>query len=143
MAKTQHGGRHTPEYAAWTRMKRRCYNPKQDHYDRYGGRGIAVCARWLNSFENFLADMGPRPSPKHSIERKDNDRDYEPANCVWATLTEQTRNRCTNKLLTYKGRTQCLAAWAEEIGIGRSTLDRRIRHYKWPIERALTTPVGA
>ena len=74
-------------------MKYRCSNPRAKDYPDYGGRGIKVCERWLNSFENFLADLGPRPTPQHSIERLDNDGNYEPGNCVWATKQEQNRNR--------------------------------------------------
>lgn len=90
-----HGLRKSPEYRSWTSMKRRCYSPSAAHYDRYGGRGIRVCARWLASFENFYADMGERPEPKnlYSLNRLDNDGDYEPANCVWATAAEQAQNR--------------------------------------------------
>ena len=83
----------TPTYRSWYGMKSRCLNAKQAAYKNYGGRGITVCERWL-SFKNFLADMGPRPSPKHSIDRwPNNDGNYEPSNCRWATATEQARNR--------------------------------------------------
>lgn len=80
-------------YRVWRSMKYRCSNPRAKDYPDYGGRGIKVCERWLNSFENFLADLGPRPTPQHSIERLDNDGNYEPGNCVWATKQEQNRNR--------------------------------------------------
>lgn len=83
----------TPEYESWTCMKNRCFNPKRKSFKDYGGRGIRVCARWLNSFENFLADMGRRPGPGYSIDRKNNDGDYEPGNCRWATSEEQNNNR--------------------------------------------------
>ena len=87
-----HGGRRTPEYETWCGMIRRCENPKNHAFHRYGGRGISICERWRNDFSAFLADVGPRPSPEHSIDRIDNDRGYEPDNCRWATALVQARN---------------------------------------------------
>jgi hypothetical protein len=137
---TKHGaarrGRETPEYRVWMLMTQRCHGPGGLEDSRYGGRGIAVCGRWLHSFENFLADMGPRPSPAHSIDRIENAGDYEPGNCRWATSTEQARNTRRNRQLTYKGRTMCLAGWAVEAGLRVGTLRWRLEH-DWPIERAL------
>lgn len=93
----QHGhnrvGKRTPEYRAWVGMKTRCYNPNEEAWERYGGRGIKVCERWLNSFENFLKDMGRKPSSQHSLDRVNNDGHYNPYNCRWATRREQCLNR--------------------------------------------------
>lgn len=88
-----HGETNSPEYTSWVGMKGRCLNPANPKYERYGGRGISVCDRWRDSFEAFLEDMGHRPSPAHSIDRRDNDGNYEPGNCRWATPVEQQRNR--------------------------------------------------
>ena len=90
---TSHGLSRSPEYRTYYYMKQRCYNPKNTHYHLYGGRGIKICQRWLRSFERFYADMGPRPSPKHSIDRINYDGDYAPDNCRWATIEEQYANR--------------------------------------------------
>jgi hypothetical protein len=91
--KHKHGRRKTAEYTSWAGVKSRCFNQKEKAYPNYGGRGITVCERWRNSFENFLADMGPRPSQKHSVDRIDVNGNYEPSNCRWATATQQARNR--------------------------------------------------
>lgn len=103
-----HGGVYTPEYTVWLTMRKRCNDPKHDSYRSYGGRGISVCKEWAN-FANFYADMGPRPTPQHSIDRVDNNGNYEPSNCRWATLKEQHRNRRDNRMITHEGITaMCL-----------------------------------
>jgi hypothetical protein len=134
---TKHGLHRAPENAIWREMKQRCTNPKSRKYPRYGGRGIRVCPAW-DLFEQFYADMGPRPSPAHSIDRTDNDGNYEPGNCRWRTRSEQQRNRRNNHLLTYQGKTQTIAAWAEETGLRPMTLSYRISA-GWGTELALTT----
>jgi hypothetical protein len=132
-------GKKTRAFNAWCLMKQRCLDRNFPSYPRYGGRGITVCERWRDSFENFLADMG-EPPPGTSIDRENNEGNYEPGNCRWATLKEQARNKRSSRLLSLGGRTQCLAAWAEEVGIGVKVLERRV-HQGWSHERALTTPV--
>ena len=132
-----HGMSYTPEHQAWRDMKHRCTNPNNPKYADYGGRGISYDPRW-ESFENFIADMGRRP-PKHSLERRDNDGNYRPDNCYWATRTTQLRNTRANRLITWNGKTQCLAAWAEELNLGRNCLHHRLK-VGWPVERMMTTP---
>lgn len=99
-----------------------------------------MCERWLTSFEDFYADMGPRPSKKHSIERIDNNKHYSPENCRWSTRKEQNRNRRNNRLLTYKGETLSMVEWSERLNISYEVLACRM-FYNWPVERALTEPV--
>lgn len=114
------------EYQCWQDMRRRCLNPKRRDYARYGGRGIKVCDRWA-SFATFLADMGPRPSPKHSLDRIDNLGHYEPGNCKWATAAEQTRNRRSNLHVTIDGVTKVAADWEKEYNLPRCTIRDRLR----------------
>lgn len=137
---TTHGQTLTPTYQSWRRMLQRCYRQKARGYHRYGGRGITVCERWRTSFEAFFADMGEKPSGHRiSIERLNNDGNYEQGNCVWATPLEQSRNKSTTVRMTFDGRTQCLAAWCQELGIAISTIWNRLNR-GWSVERALTTP---
>ncbi len=138
---TLHGYSHLPEYSIWIKIKHRCLNTKSSTYPTYGGRGITLCARWKNSFPMFLSDMGPRPTTKHQIERKDNDKGYYRSNCKWATCTEQSRNRRSTRLLEYAGKTQCLLDWAREYGIRRETLAYRL-NAGWSIDEALSRGVG-
>lgn len=111
--KPSHGLRYTKEYTAWDHMKSRCSNPKYKNYHNYGGRGITVCERWLKSFENFYQDMGPAPTIKHSLDRLNNNGNYEPSNCKWSTCIEQQRNRRDNIKIVYNGCEKTLAEWAE------------------------------
>ena len=135
----KHGMKDTPEWRVWASLRGRCNSQTHKAYHNYGDRGITVCERW-ESFENFLEDMGERPSSKHSIDRIDNDGPYSPENCRWATRNEQNRNKRTNRLLTHGGKTLCLAAWAEELSINYMTLLGRLK-FGWSVEQAITTPV--
>jgi hypothetical protein len=140
--KENHGLSRIPEYHVWDNIKSRCYDPANKCYSNYGARGIRVCPAWIDSFATFFSDMGSRPSPKHSIERIDNDGDYEPQNCRWATSREQARNRTTNRFITHNGETRCLADWAEFAGIKIGTLWFRIAVAQWPMEKALNPKDG-
>lgn len=131
----------SPEYNAWAAMRARCSNPRKDHCGAYLARGIKVCARWAASFQAFLADVGPRPSPQHSLDRIDNDGHYEPGNVRWATRTQQARNRRSSRRLTWRGETLTVAEWAERLGLPYNALGQRLFH-GWPVERALSTPVA-
>lgn len=133
-------GKIRPAYNAWSNLLNRCYNPTNWKFPRYGGRGITVCERWRVSFENFYADMGDRPSPLHTLERENNNGNYEPDNCKWATRKEQARNRSTNRLLTAFGETLPLASWAERYRLGPGTLRMRILRGE-SVESALTRDI--
>ncbi len=128
----------SPEYKSWVNMHQRCDNPKHRDYHRYGGRGIRVCEAWRD-FAKFYADMGQRMHGTISLDRIDNDGQYEHANCRWATRKQQQRNMRSNRVITFNGLTMTLAAWAEKIGITDDSLGRRLKKH-WSIERALTTP---
>jgi hypothetical protein len=127
------------EWRIWAGMKKRCLNPKVKAFERYGGRGIRVCNRWASSFENFLADMGPRPSKQHSVERDDVDGDYEPSNCRWATRPEQARNTRLTMRLEHRGRTLSVWEWERETGVSAIQIQKRIGR-GWSVDRALTQP---
>lgn len=126
----------SPEYRCWKAAKNRCYNQKFKQYNDYGGRGIRMCDRWLNSFEDFLADMGRKPTLSHSIQRQDNDGDYSPDNCHWGTDKEQRRNKRTTHWITIDGETKSRIEWLEELGVSKSTFGWRKKH-GWSVEEAL------
>lgn len=130
-----------PGYYSWKKIHARCYNPKSSGYKNYGGRGISVCERW-KCFENFIADMGPRPRPGMSIERVDNNGDYCPSNCRWATITDQQRNKRTNLYYTFRGRRMLLQDIASEIGMNKTTLYQRVVVRKWELGKATEIPAG-
>lgn len=122
----KHGMTKTSIYGTWVGMKARCLNYSCKSYRDYGGRGITVCERWLNSFENFYKDMGDRPTLNHSIERRNNNEGYSPENCYWATPEEQMNNTRHNVSLTYQGITMNMAQWARKLGLSRACLWDRI-----------------
>lgn len=117
-------------------MKSRCFNPNNIRFHRYGERGITVCDRWM-SFESFYADMGDCP-PGMTLDRIDNDGNYEPGNCRWATVREQSQKTSRIRFLTFNGETLSLAEWARRLGIRANTLTMRLNTYGWPLEKALT-----
>lgn len=137
-----HGQSQSPEYHAWVNMRARCFNPKSGFYPSYGGRGITVCDRWRDSFETFLADVGPRPSGDHSLDRIDVDGDYEPGNVRWATKEGQAQNKRDNRRVTVKGETKTVAEWARELGVSPKRIYTRLAR-GWDEEAAVTTPFVA
>ncbi len=134
-------GHSTQEYMAWRHMMSRCTNPKDASFQYYGGRGITVFAEWITSFPSFYAYIGPIPHPGFSIERLNTNGNYEPGNVVWASATQQIRNRRNTLMLTVHGETKPLAQWAEESGINWATLRARIHEGKWTPERAVSERV--
>lgn len=135
---TTHGLTYSPEYIVWGGMKQRCLYKEQNRYHRYGGRGIKISDEWLD-FEKFYADMGPRPTENHTLERINNNGNYCKGNCVWATRKEQGANTSRSRLLTLNGKTQCMRSWSDELEISYYMLRAR-KQRGWSDEAALTTP---
>lgn len=133
---TIHGRTGTTEYASWQGMKSRCYNENSEKYPDYGARGIKVCDRWLNSFQNFLDDMGVKPSRNHTLDRFPNNEtgDYEPSNCRWGTSKEQTRNKRNNHWIEYNGVKMILQDWAAFFKVNSATLSERLSDKKQAFE---------
>jgi hypothetical protein len=131
--------RRHPGHNCYRSMLNRCFSPKNDHFKHYGGRGITVCERWQgkDGYRNFIADMGDRPSVKHTIDRIDNNGNYEPGNVQWAVKVQQMRNFRRNVNVTLAGRTQCLSAWAEELNLTPASFWLRL-HKGWSEERLLS-----
>jgi len=144
-AKTTHGhtrgGIETAEFTTWKSMVQRCRDPNTKSYRHYGGRGITVCARWAASFEAFLEDMGPKPSPDHSIERERVNEGYSPENCKWATRSEQARNRRDRATIIIDGIETSLADKCDELSLPYHTIWQRINRLNWSAEKALTEPI--
>jgi len=135
------GGTIRPEYSAWESMIARCTKPNVRMYPHYGGRGIAVCERWMESFENFIADMGDRPSGKHSLDRIKNDLGYEPGNCRWALPETQQTNRRNTVQVEFNGERLPLAEVVRRHSIvGLEIVRCRVMRQGWSLERAMSTP---
>lgn len=134
------GYRQTPEFCSWRNMVARCHDSNLPTYQRYGAKGIEVCSRWRNSFANFLEDMGPRPSSKHSIDRwPDKGGNYEPGNCRWATQKEQARNKRNNRVVTIGDKPMALAEACEMYGVDQSLVAGRLRR-GWTEQEAFSLP---
>jgi hypothetical protein len=134
----RHGMTDTPTYKVWCNMRDRCERQEATAYANYGGRGITVCEAW-RSFAAFLSDMGQRPSLAHSIDRIDNDGNYEPGNCRWATDLDQANNKRSNRFITHAGETMTLHAWSVRTGLSATLIHKRMKDLGWSVERALTT----
>lgn len=133
-SRTKHGGSSrgakTRAYSSWEHMKARCLNTANRNYKNYGGRGILVCDRWRNSFENFLSDMGNPPSKKHTLDRKDVNANYTPENCKWSTVAVQNMNKRNTVYITYKGIIKTQKDWCLFLGIDRNTMSWRLKYGK-------------
>lgn len=139
--KTTHGlSKSSRAYHTWYGMRQRCQNKNSPKYPRYGGRGITVCERW-EAFENFLQDMGEPPKGT-SLDRVNNDGNYEPSNCRWATPTQQVLNTSRNRVYEFQGKKQTISQWSEELGVSQFTIHSRIK-LGWSIGDVLTRPVMA
>lgn len=139
---TTHGLSKSSEYGVWRTMVSRCHNPNSTRYNDYGGRGISVCARWKDSFDNFITDMGRRPSRNHSIERVDNNGNYEPANCIWATKLEQGSNKRNNLTGMFLGEKITITALARNTGISINVLRKRVIRDGLTFEEAISLGDG-
>lgn len=134
-------GHTAPEYWIWAGMKKRCTNKQAINYRNYGGRGISVCERWRASFRAFMDDMGPRPSLDHCIERIDNNGNYEPGNCRWATTAEQARNRRNNVFVVFEGVRMCMKDACAKAGINYETVSVRVSKYGEDPQEAFERPI--
>lgn len=142
----KHGMTHTKTYNSWVAMKNRCYNPKNDRYNNYGGRGIKVCERWM-SFENFYKDMGERPK-NTTLDRIDINGNYEPSNCKWSDSITQYRNMTKSHHITFRGRTMILSDWAREFGTTTTAIHYHLNNgkdlefmYQWRLKHNKKVPI--
>lgn len=135
----RHGMNKSPEHRAWVHMRQRCTNPNKREWPHYGGRGIKVCDAWMRSFLTFFADVGPRPSDKHSIDRIDVDGHYEPGNVRWATKQQQIENTRVVRMVSINGRAQSISAWEREMRLPKGMV--RAREARgWDLTEAILTP---
>jgi hypothetical protein len=133
---------HSSEHICWRTIKVRCYNPKNASYPNYGGRGIFMCERWRESFENFYADVGPKPSAEYTLDRIDNSGPYAPENCRWITRQQQSLNTRRNHLLTFDGETKPISEWSKSLGFPQAVIGKRLKR-GWSVKEALTLPLSA
>jgi len=136
-----HGKSNTRLYTIYAGMKARCLKPNTNSYENYGEKGITICNEWLNDFMcfyNWAINNGYKENL--SLERIDNNQGYEPSNCKWIEKKLQSRNIKSNKMISFRGKTLCMAEWAEQLGINYNTLNSRLGKYNWSIKKALTTP---
>jgi hypothetical protein len=140
--KTTHGRTGTPEYVAWAHIIQRCENPNNKSYGTYGGNGVRVCKDWRESFDQFFADMGERPSTEHSIDRIDPTGDYEPVNCRWLLNSKQSANRRTNIYVEHNGQRLCLADYCRAVGLSYKTASYRRNVLGWPLSRTIQVADG-
>ena len=142
MGNYKHGLRRHRLYGIWAGMTNRCYNKNDPHYSRWGGKNIFVCDKWRNNFQTFYNwAISNGYSDELTLDRIDNDGNYEPSNCRWATISEQNRNKKNVKFIEYNGKSQLLEEWSKELGINAKTLWMRLYFYNWSIEKAFTTKV--
>lgn len=134
----RHGGCKSPEYAIWATARARCRNPNNQHYKDYGGRGIQMCEEWAGDFAAFIRDVGPRPSALHSIDRIDNNGNYQPGNVRWAAPIAQANNKRCSRLISFRGETHSLSEWSRLLNKPYDRLKARLRRHGWSVERALT-----
>lgn len=149
-ATVKHGKADSPEYRTWTAIKRRCFNKNTADYEDYGGRGITVSNEWINDFQAFYDHIGPKPSDKYSIDRIDNNGNYEPGNVRWATASEQMKNQRKRKpfrlnyerkgQFEYEGQIYTLRQLAEKFNIEKWVVKKRLYDLGWDLQRALTEP---
>jgi len=135
---TTHGKTKTRTYNVWISMRKRCLNPNHKSYNDYGGRGITICNKWLDNFENFLDDMGESPNGK-SLDRIDNNKGYYKDNCRWSSWKEQANNRRNSKIINFNGKSMCCSDWEKELNFGSGLIGKRLKN-GWGMNKILTTP---